>query len=666
MERKSIYIYSLVLSALLMLTACSTDSIETPSIDNGGGNETETAVNAAGYFKSVQTVVPVATDVIYVEYTDATGKKDTKTVDVSNGTSSSTRKLLKAAGENNGGTTEKGASAFKTVSILLQSKETTTVNVYYTNNQKNLKIVALENVDISEVPLSGSANDGVFGETRFVKVSKYSFLYTTVNKKTVPTNPGDVVVLNKAHNHICHYRFAYKDMNYFGTGYYLLDAYDVTYDDAKGFNVAKDRAGYDYHQNKPKNGALAGQTTTQCVKNIHTMPWGCDCTDPETAQKTVNPNFKSNNGVDPWVEATPDPSAPVKIVDLEGNVTPTTTADGNQMFYHSKGVVMFDESWPTVPAATKAVDYNDVVIDYDLEAKTADVTTEPKLGGREQLKVVMHLRTLGGETPQGVGLVIDGLKNSNVESVEKHITLDSWQNPRGTLPDVVTNNITADVDMTQDNPLMTFTGIQWLKSAEAAATHYTKTDNNGGSRDVVVNRMTGYSTPDATQYISTITNKAPDKTYYNTIPGYVNVDAGLITFTYIFHFKDRSKMTAEESAAQIQNLIDAVNNTDQQNFFITVSNGAEIHLRGYKPTYKYTEGYATAVAANSDLDQSNGYMGTSGKIWGVKCPVLTRHAWEGYDFNTAYPDFAAWLSSNGSEKQDWYLQPAGDYVSCWW
>jgi LruC domain-containing protein len=164
--------------------------------------------------------------------------------------------------------------------------------------------------------------------------------------------------------------------------------------------------------------------------------------------------------------------------------------------------------------------------------------------------------------------------------------------------------------------------------------------------------------------------------YYNVIPGYVNVDGGLFTYTVIYHLKDRAKMSAAEKQAVIDNVISTVMTSTNQNFYVITSDWRPVHLKGYTPgdivvrgaSETYKAKYDKIVAKNADkLDPTTAYAGKDGEVWGVKCPTLTKHVWNKLYFSQAYPHFWDFVKSNGTTDTDWYEKDIdGKYLVCWW
>lgn len=86
------------------------------------------------------------------------------------------------------------------------------------------------------------------------------------------------------------------------------------------------------------------------------------------------------------------------------------------------------------------------------------------------------------------------------------------------------------------------------------------------------------------------------------------------------------------------------------NFFIqNTQTNEEIHLKGYDVT----------ALANNDITK---FSTEDNFVWGMKVPVLIPHAIEKVDFTKAYPDFASWVTSGGTNDADWYKNYNSDKV----
>jgi len=360
-----------------------------------------------------------------------------------------------------------------------------------------------------------------------------------------------------------------------------------------------------------------------------------------------------------------------------------------QTFYHSSGVVMFEDSWPAAnQGGTYDTDFNDVVVDYDFEAKTVADSLLESEGYREQVKVVLHLRAMGGYSPNRVGVRIEGFDQTYVESIEEHFSLDSWQNPHGELPAFTVGTIQQNSGHYEDDPLNPVVEMShiWTMNKEQAGVgadaEYTYI-NGSFENHTVFNLTYGFkgTEPDRTQYDPALeTAQLPysftalqGQKFYNSIPGFVNVAGGLITYTVIYHMKPRIDMTPEQRELAKQNMINAVVNTTSQNFYIINGDWTPVGLKGYDPVLihpnssaKYNEKLQQGIAAGT-LDASVPYSGTDGAVWGVKCPTLSRHVWDKLYFSHAYPHYEDWLNSGSTQYTDWYESEINDmHLSCWW
>ena len=379
------------------------------------------------------------------------------------------------------------------------------------------------------------------------------------------------------------------------------------------------------------------------------------------------------------------------------------TSDEDQTFYHSSGVVMIEDSWPSSERGKLAYDYDfdDVIVDYDFEAK---VMPERILRARdEQVIAVLHLRCVGSNVPEMVGVKLEGLDMDYVARVEEFRTLDSWQNPHGELPAYIAGTL-GNVEKTRlytdgNNPVMEIGSLQSVndkKAGQGADAQYTYI-NGSFSNETVFNVCYGWSQPDASQYDTVLEEQMADgtiviknqnqkltmakireKKYYNCIPGYMSVAGGLFTYTVIFHMKNRAEMSAEESAKAKQMMIDAVNVTTSQNFFCLATpkdrNDVKLKpvgLKGYDPVLVHSESVASynnmLTEGAGNILTNNPYAGTEGQVWAFKCPTRTKHVWNKMYFDMAYPNYANWIKTDGAENADWYYNDIdGRFLVCWW
>lgn len=338
------------------------------------------------------------------------------------------------------------------------------------------------------------------------------------------------------------------------------------------------------------------------------------------------------------------------LVMPEDAVSEYVTADGPYTSYHSSGVVMFDDSWPR--GNTGDGDFNDVVIDYDIEARTVDLNAVPDEAYREQVKVVMHVRAIGGGAPSKVGLELERLLSEYIDSYECTLTLGNWNT------DVPSKGLTASVDASGVRPIIYINNIGWLIQSGPKNTYY-------------INSKTGESQPINTSTIDPAYEDVPGiSQFYNVKRGYTNVGGDLFTVTVVFNGKPRSAFASQaDYEARRMHFIETVMETESQNFFIKtteVSGAYEIHLKGYLPTPDYAARYTSDSASGVAKDDKTSYCGLDGSVWGFKVPVMTRHAWEKEPFNKAYPEFKAWQTSGGTANADWYKHPDLTRITCWW
>ena len=673
--RKFLLIGLSLLCAILAMTSCkkTVESPETPYVPEevrdlfGGATPT-------GYYSYAEMSVPAGTEVVYIEYKGTDGS--VKTV---------AQKVTPEVAVPTGG---RDVEPFGTVKLLFEASASSQVSVYYkvfdaaTKADGDDAVYTLENFPVDQV------TSGEFGKTRYVQVP-WSFGWMN-NESTgwqnTPSYPKDVVMYDAEHNHTLRYTYVYN-INGNGVspeGYVLTDAYNV-----------EDHVAVSYKYN------YCGG----CGNCPYCMPWGCSC-----GCGSVNSAFQPNgNQVDDAVDdgaTTETPTVPEDIVPVKlQEPAPYVTTDEDYTMYHSSGVVMFDDSWPNLPATLGGTgnydfDFNDVVVDYDIEALTVADAQLKSQGWREQVKVVLHLRAVGGSDAWRVGMALENFNMDFVESVDEYKTLDSWQNPHGELPSwtertLQENSLHYDpLSGTQytgrvGRPSIEIGGLQRIngngyKGAGSEVYYYIK---DGQSTPHVMNpalkEWDQWQDPRTEQYdevMAAVTvpenlAKIQARKFYNTIPGYVNQTGGLYTYTVIYKTKDRSKMTPEQSQKCLANMIDAVVNTTAQNFFIVTQDWRPIGLKGYLPLdYKtkdnhiYSEEYQKKIDGKDILDPSVPYVSKTGQVWAFKCPTLTRHIWEKQSFAKAYPLYEGWVTSGGTQNANWYKLENADvsYLSCEW
>lgn len=639
----------------------------------------------AGYYGYTEVSVPCGTDKVYIEYV---GEGGTRTV---------VQDVEPVITVPTGG---KDVEPFGKVKLLLEAKERTKVNVYYyvteaTKAGGDTKM-ALEDFPLDQVQF------GVFGETRYVQIV-WDYIFDAQNS---PTYPSDVVFYDSAHDHTLRYKFAYTSSSW--GAYYLEDAYDVENYELKG-------------QKYINSCDHCGGDCPYC------MPWGCSCNCGGVNSSFVGNGDKTGDDknstvVDPQkpgTSPTVDDRGSV-IVDSYGTIivdyaphdatrvelpepASYVTHDDDLTMYHSSGVVMFDDRWPTLPDQGYRYDYNDVVIEYDIEAVTVPDELLASQAGKEKVKVTLHVRSLGGDDSIGVGVVLENFNTENVLEIKESKTLDSGghgQLPIWTETTLQENSLHYDPLATSYRtsntlrPAVEIGRLQALNSVDGKKTGGLNSGNEEYQSKGKVHvfnparkLFAAWGDAHNEQYedgladLYVATNRKLSDTQnmklYNTIPGYVNVDGGLYTYTVEYYMKPRDEMSREQSAACLSNMIETVVNTTNQNFYIVKTDRGAVGLKGYEPldvpVKDFPRGYKSKyeeikAAYSANMDPTIPYLASNGMVWGFKCPTLTRHAWELIPFCVAYPNYEEWVKSNGATHADWYKDDSVNYTAlvCEW
>ncbi len=81
----------------------------------------------------------------------------------------------------------------------------------------------------------------------------------------------------------------------------------------------------------------------------------------------------------------------------------------------------------------------------------------------------------------------------------------------------------------------------------------------------------------------------------------------------------------------------------------------EIHLPNQVPTSRVGSFFFGTRDDASNLDEGVSYLSTNGLPWALNLPVDWHHPMEHIEITDAYPEFAAWAESGGTEHKDWYL-----------
>lgn len=146
---------------------------------------------------------------------------------------------------------------------------------------------------------------------------------------------------------------------------------------------------------------------------------------------------------------------------------------------------------------------------------------------------------------------------------------------------------------------------------------------------------------DPATFVVTNTNQLKDGLFYNT-EKLSNTAKPTVTLKI-----ERNNQSAPEDV--MKQFSDLIASTAVNFFLQNTSTKEEIHLKGYGVT-KY---------ANNDITK---FSTEDNFVWGMKVPVLIPHAIEKVDFTKAYPDFASWVTSGGTNNADWYKNYNSDKV----
>jgi LruC domain-containing protein len=315
----------------------------------------------------------------------------------------------------------------------------------------------------------------------------------------------------------------------------------------------------------------------------------------------------------------------VAITVPEDAVQPTHEEDAGFLFYHNTGVAMFEDNWPIEPG--KDNDLNDVVFEYDL--KVTECQKEELLanhGYKEGLKMTLDIRAKGGVYPTRIGVVLGGLDKKYIDedAVVTRIVLKKGQ---GMEEELANGVMKAEMS-----------GTLFGKSQFCKVT----VDTQNGNPVIVMDGLSALG---------------DNVNFFQTTEGHINPGQGMLRAEITLRGKLRTTLSEEQD--QLKAYRELVTNTNNQNFFIVTNTNKEIHMKGYKPSYLYTN-----YEADSAGEMMDGvpYCNKNGFVWGIKVPAGVKHAYEKVLFDDAYPEFRGWVTSNGVDNKDWYLHPVGGKV----
>ena len=287
-------------------------------------------------------------------------------------------------------------------------------------------------------------------------------------------------------------------------------------------------------------------------------------------------------------------------------------------YYYNSGVIMVEDMWPDFAASD--ADFNDLVVEYDL--KTVECTSPsllPAHGYKEGVIVTLDIRGVGSGRTRKAGLQLDfDTSILQPEHIEKIVYEKAGQ---GVMTEIRDNRFTIDVDLTQpDKVLILIDGLDNLVQGK----------------------------------------------HYQTTEGDIEVGKPMIrAYVKLSGVPDRSKLTGEASRAQAEAFRDVVSYPEKHDFFMvlkSVYGSAEIHQKGFAPSYRY-KNYETD---SKGLMSSVPYCSKDNDVWVLRLPVGTPHVYDRVSIFSAYPDLKEWIESNGQRKRGWYKNYDHSLVPRYW
>ena len=222
----------------------------------------------------------------------------------------------------------------------------------------------------------------------------------------------------------------------------------------------------------------------------------------------------------------------------------------------------------------------------------------------------MDVRAIGGIYPTVLGVVLDGLKSEYVDRITASLVLKGGQ---GTMTDLAKEELsTKDVVKIENK------NWNWNNDTRTEPRFAILTVDKAQTEGTVIT-LDGLSSL-----------KDNNQDMFQVTPG--KVREGLPMLRAEIRLIGKEGLTGADRDAQLVAFRGLILDTNRQNFFIKVSSGKEIHMKGYKPTSAYKAEYDELVANDATLDKAVYYSNTSGSTWGVKMPVGARHAYETVPF----------------------------------
>lgn len=309
----------------------------------------------------------------------------------------------------------------------------------------------------------------------------------------------------------------------------------------------------------------------------------------------------------------------------EDAVAATSEQDAGFTFLHNTGVVMFEDEWPEI---ARDNDYNDVVMEYDLKVTECnDESLFASQGYKEGLLMTMDVRAIGGLITTQVGVALKGLDKKFIKTIDAKLMRKAG-----------------------DGVKVGFSKVSHIN--RSGIIEEIETDAQGGKQYKLYIDTTQ---DDLIIYLDGLRNLADQERFYQVDPK--NVIEGVPMVRVEIEIKGDLRISSSDKQEQLLAYRKMITKTENQDFFIRKYDGKskEIHMRGYQPTYAYAERYSTDAGewANEPVK----YAGTNNFTWGLKLPAGTKHVQEKVDIKAAYPEYAKWVSSEGTQNKDWYLHP---------
>lgn len=245
-------------------------------------------------------------------------------------------------------------------------------------------------------------------------------------------------------------------------------------------------------------------------------------------------------------------------------------------------------------------DFNDMVVNYKIQLYTQNKNKV------RYMMIGMRVKAVGGSLPYEFYLKMHGVKGGEIASIE----LLSYK------------NLSAEPEMEHLNP-------------------------GNPVKDPAVFSFKG---------LKNNPNKPVGSTYQNTEPGKEMPDSDLAEAVFFVEF--RNSIANEDVAL------------DLFDFFIAKPSDAfsgelkEIHGGEFKATDFGMQTYLKLGSESKHTSKNrNYYYSATNLVWALNIPADIPHAYETVDFTKAYPNFAAWAQSGGTQNKDWYENKPGNRVS---